>query len=78
MTKDGKTRCITLGDGFVVPMGVYVAGVKLAIANPDKQFNRCLRDRWPATGRTIRRQFREGMHDRINQAIPYNVRGLVP
>ena len=47
-----------------VPLGTYLKGVKAAIANPDVEFKHGLR-----------KQFRRGIHDRINQAIPYIERG---
>lgn len=50
-----------------VPLGAYVAGVKLAKENPEREFKRGLTTWWPVTGAEIVRQFRDGMHDRINQ-----------
>ena len=67
-------RYITLGDGRRVGLGAYVAGIRQAIANPDVFFRRGL-DGWDATGREIRNQFLTGVHDRINQGVPYLDRG---
>ena len=59
-----------------VTLGQYVQGVKLAIANPDADFKHGLTCWYSCTGADIRRQFREGMNDRINQAIPAIQRGF--
>jgi len=53
----------------------YVAGVKMAKARPDAEFKHGLTCWWPCTGADIMRQFRDGVMDRINQAIPYLKRG---
>jgi hypothetical protein len=58
-----------------VGLAAYVAAIKLAKAHPDATFTHGLMAWWPCTGREIVEQFRAGMHDRINQAIPYMVRG---
>ena len=58
-----------------VPLGTYLKGVKAAIANPDVEFKHGLTCWWSCTGAEIRKQFRRGIHDRINQAIPYIERG---
>ena len=68
-------RYVTLGDGRRVTLGSYVAVVKAAKARPGATFPRTLCDWWSDAGAVIVRQFREGMHDRINQAIPYSTRG---
>lgn len=67
-------RVITLGDGRQTSLGNYVRGVRYAIDHPDTFFPRGLCG-WGATGAEIRRQFRSGVHDRINQAVPYVNRG---
>ncbi len=54
-----------------VPLGTYIAGVRLAIANPDREFKHGLTTWWPTLGAVIRAQFLAGVHDRINQCIPY-------
>lgn len=69
------SRYVTLGDGRRVTLASYVAVVRAAKARPEATFPRTLCDWWPDTGAVIVRQFREGMHDRINQAIPYSTRG---
>ena len=58
-----------------VPLGAYVRAVKKAKENPDAQFKHSLESNWPATGAQIHREFLKGMHDRINQRIPYMARG---
>lgn len=58
-----------------VPLGAYVKGIKTAIANPEAEFKHGLTCWWSCTGAEIRKQFRRGMHDRINQGIPYHKRG---
>ena len=65
----GPERWITIGH--------YVRGVKLAKANLDSEFKQGITCWWPCTGREIVRQFAAGMHDRINQAIPYTARKTV-
>lgn len=59
-----------------VPLGAYLACVRHAKANPDTVFKTGLTTWWPTTGREIMKQFRDGMVDRINQAIPYSERGV--
>lgn len=49
----------------------YVAGIKLAKANPDMDFKHGLTTWWPTKGRDIVKQFREGMNQRINDQVPY-------
>lgn len=58
-----------------VSLRAYVSAVKLAMANPDREFKHGLSTWWPTTGAEIRRQFFDGVQDRINQAIPYTSRG---
>lgn len=60
----------------LVTIGNYVKGIKLAKANPDMEFRHGLTCWWSCTGRDIMRQFREGMMQRISDAIPYNLRGV--
>ena len=59
-----------------VPLGQYVGAILLAKANPDVEFRHGLTTWWPQTGAQIMRQFREGLHDRINQAVPAERRGV--
>ena len=58
-----------------VPLRIYIDAVKLARTFPDMTFRTGLSSWWPTTGREIVGQFREGVHDRINQQIPYRLRG---
>ena len=70
-------RVITLpAVNMTVSIGQYVKAVKLAISHPDAEFKHGLTCWYPCKGRDIRAQFREGMHDRINQAIPAYQRGI--
>ena len=57
---------VTLASGRRVGVGDYARGVKVAIAHPDDTFKEGLSSAWPTTGAQIRRQFREGLQDRIN------------
>lgn len=63
---------ITISSGKRIPMGIYVRGVKLAIANPDMKFSEGLTSWWSTTGKEIREQFLESIHDRINQKCTEN------
>ena len=69
------TRYVTV-NGRAIPLGVYVRGVRSAIAQPDRTFDHGLTCWWSCTGAEIRRQFLESVHDRINQGISYSRRGL--
>lgn len=60
---------------MTVPLSAYVHAVRLAKQNPDAEFKHGLTTWWPVKGREIVGQFRQGMNDRINQAIPYARRG---
>jgi hypothetical protein len=64
------------GRGAWVPLGAYVAGVKLAIENPDMEFKHGLTSEFSTTGRSIRYEFWLGVQDRINQGISYSKRGM--
>ncbi len=61
-----------------VTVGQYVAAIRLAKENPAAEFKHGLTTWWPVTGAEIMRQFRAGVQDRINQAIPYNRRSIKP
>jgi hypothetical protein len=61
--------------GRRVPLAVYIAGINNAKAHPDQTFKHGLTTWWPTSGREILAQFRDGVQDRINQAIPYHRRG---
>ncbi len=65
------------GVGKWVTVGQYVRQIKIVKANLDAEFKHGLTCWWPCTGREIMRQFREGMHDRISQGIPYSQRGIL-
>ena len=59
-----------------VTLGQYVKAIKMAKANLDMEFKHGLTCWWSCTGRDIMRQFRDGVTDRISQAIPYSERGI--
>jgi len=61
-----------------VTLGQYLGAIRLAKANPLATFKAGLTCWYPCTGADIMQQFRQGMHDRISQAIPYNQRGIIP
>jgi hypothetical protein len=58
-----------------VSLAAYLAAVKKAKANPSATFAHGLTCWWPCTGEEILRQFSQGVHARINDAIPYTERG---
>jgi len=60
--------------GKQVSLRIYVRAIKTAIAHPTVEFKEGLTCWWPCTGADIRRQFRDGIHDRINTQIPYHAR----
>ena len=59
-----------------VSIRAYVKAVKTAKAHPDAQFKEGITCWWPCTGREVMQQFRRGLRDRINQAVPYYQRGV--
>lgn len=59
-----------------VTLTAYIKAIRFAQANPTITFEHGLTTWWPTTGEEIMRQFREGVMDRINQAIPYIQRGV--
>ena len=70
-------RVITLSAvNKTVILGQYVKGIKKVKANLDVEFKHGLTCWWSCTGRDIMRQFRKGMMERINEAIPYIQRGI--
>lgn len=70
------TRCITLpATGRQVTLASYVRAVQKAKANPDTEFKHGLTTWWPTKGKDIVNQFIKGMHQRINERIPYSDRG---
>ena len=58
-----------------VSLAAYIQAVRLAKASPTSVFKTGLTTWWPTTGAEIMKQFRDGMNDRIDQAIPYSQRG---
>jgi hypothetical protein len=58
-----------------VTLASYINLVRLAKGYPTAVFKTGLTTWWPTTGAEIMQQFRQGMTDRINQAIPYSQRG---
>ena len=71
------TRVITLpAVNKTVSLRAYIQAVRLAKENPAATFSHGFTTWWPTTGADIMRQFRQGVMDRINQAIPYYKRGL--
>jgi hypothetical protein len=59
-----------------VSLAAYVGAVKLAKGSPAATFKTGFTTWWPTTGAEIMCQFRRGMTERINQAIPYTQRGI--
>ena len=73
------TRIITLpAINRSVTLAAYVQAIRLAKANPGTTFKHGLTAWWPCTGQEIMQQFRAGMNDRINQRVPYRLRGMQP
>jgi hypothetical protein len=58
-----------------VSLASYNQAIRLARDYPAAVFKTGLTTWWPTTGAEIMQQFRAGMTDRINQAIPYSQRG---
>ncbi len=58
-----------------VPLGAYVAAIKVAKANPEKTFKTGLTTWWPTTGAEIVAQYLKGMNERISAGVPYMERG---
>ena len=70
-------RAITLpATGKTISLRSYIDGIRTAKAHPDAEFRHGLTTWWPVTGREIVKEFRQGLHDRINEAIPYRLRGM--
>jgi hypothetical protein len=57
-----------------VRLGAYLEGIRLAKANPEATFKHGLTCWWPCTGAEILEQFRRGLHQRINEGVPYSER----
>ncbi len=60
-----------------VTLGQYVRAIRLAKANMDREFKHGLTTWWPTMGAVIVKQFRDGLNQRISEAIPYYRRGLL-
>jgi hypothetical protein len=69
-------RVVTLGDGKRVSLRSYLAAVRKAKANPAAVFDRGLAGWGRTSGAEVVREFRDGMHDRISQAVPVTRRGI--
>lgn len=79
MTESTTRRIIHLpAIDKTVSLAAYVQAIKAAKANPEQIFMHGLTTWWATTGAEIMQQFRAGMMDRINQAVPYSKRGLTP
>lgn len=59
-----------------VTIGQYVRAIGVAKKNLTVTFKHGLTCWWSCTGQEIVEQFRDGLHERINDAIPYRERGL--
>ena len=59
-----------------ISLGSYLQGIRKAKANPDARFPHGLTCWWSCSGAEIMRQFRQGVHERINAGIPYSKRGM--
>lgn len=70
-----KVWCIVLGDGRRVPMRNYVAGWRKAAELPATVWCDRTPSGWPGTAGEALREFRAGMHDRINRHLPWYGRG---
>lgn len=60
-----------------IPLAAYIAAVKIAKAHPDTMFKHGLTTWWSTSGAEIVQQFNAGVQDRINQAVPYIMRGTI-
>ena len=70
-----KRRVYLAAHQKYVALGKYIAFVKCAIADPDARFQYTLTQWWGGFGREIRKEFRDGMHDRINQHLSWYNKG---
>lgn len=69
-------RTVTLGSGRSVTLGAYVRAWRRVIAaDPDTPVSEDLRGWGRSTAGVARRQFLQGMHERISEAVPYRERG---
>ena len=60
--------------GRTVTLGNYVRAIRTAKANPGKTFKHGLNTWWSVTGAEVVTEFREAMHQRINDGISYRAR----
>ncbi len=64
-------RVVKLGNGRQVGLGEYVAVWKRVASEPaDKPYAHGLTGWWSTTAGQVLRDFRRGMHDRINRHLP--------
>jgi len=71
-----SSRYVTLSEGRKVSLQKYIAGVKYAKAHPEQTFPSGLTCWYSCTGAAILKQFKEGMHRRITEGVPYSRRGM--
>lgn len=69
---------IQLGDGKRVRVADYVAGIRLAKANPDRTFKHGLGGWWPETGREILAAYRRHVDTVINRRAGITDDGMGP
>jgi len=73
--KQSMTRVVTLGSGKRLRLGQYVAGWKQLLKLPSGSTVRGNLTSWDdaeeTSTATVLRQFRQGMHERINRHIPW-------
>jgi hypothetical protein len=70
-----KRVVLVVANDKVVSLGQYVRAIKQAKAHPTARFDQGLSCWWPCTGEDIMKQFMDGVHERINDGIPYIDRG---
>ena len=58
---------ITIATGQRIGIKAFCEGIRLAKKYPNAEFKYGLTTWYPTTGKEIMRQFRESIHDRINQ-----------
>jgi hypothetical protein len=69
--KPGKVYVVRLPNGLACPIPSYVAGWRALKAMDERAKVRGW-DHFPAEAGAILRALREGMHDRINRALPWS------
>ena len=60
---------ITLANGKKIGISNYCKGIKLAKLNPEETFKYGLTTWYPTSGEQIIKQFRDSIHDRINNKL---------